>query len=36
MRKVFMVAGAVALAGALWFGLVYGFVCEFAKAVGDG
>ena len=36
MRKAVMVGGAVTLAGVLWFGLVYGCVCEFAKAVGDG
>lgn len=35
-RKIAIAAGGLVLGAALWFGVVYGFICEFAKAVDDG
>lgn len=32
-RTTAIVTGAVLLGGAVFFGIVYGFICEFTKAV---
>lgn len=33
MRRIAIVAGAFVLGAAIFFGVVYGFLCEFTKAV---